>query len=324
MESAYTLALKELERIRNENRRTDEIHHSEVLEKAPEITDIENELMKNGTGLLKCVLNKGENFETIKQNIKNLQKKKAELLVKNGFPENYLDDTVTCAVCNDTGFKDGKRCVCHKMLIMKYISQNSNLTEYMRTQTFENFNFSLFKQQDIEAPGKNALKIATKLCEKASLYAENFDATGENLFIMGNSGTGKTFLSSCIANRALERGKSVYYQSAYKLFEMFENIKFHKASEEDTDEAVKYVYSVDLLIIDDIGTEFITQYTAATFFDIINSRINSKKSTIISTNLAFDDMEEIYGNRVTSRIYGEYTILPTLSEDLRRIIKNTK
>ena len=74
MESAYTLALKELERIRNENRRTDEIHHSEVLEKAPEITDIENELMKNGTGLLKCVLNKGENFETIKQNIKNCNK----------------------------------------------------------------------------------------------------------------------------------------------------------------------------------------------------------------------------------------------------------
>ncbi len=320
MESSYTLALKELENIRNGNHQIDQYRRSEVLVKIPEISDLEAELMKNGTALLKCVLNKGQGFDEIKSNIQSLQKKKSDLLVKNGFPEDYLEETVNCKLCRDTGFKDGKRCSCHKLLIMKYISQNSNLTGYMRKQNFESFDFSLFTNQDSGNDG-NVLKVAKKLCDTALDFAETFDKTGKNLYISGNSGTGKTYLSSCIANRALERGKTVYYQSAYKLFEMFENVKFQKGTEEDNDEAIKYVYDADLLIIDDIGTEFVTQYTAATFFDILNSRINSSKSTIISTNLSFEDIEEIYGTRVTSRIYGEYTLLCTIGEDLRHIIK---
>lgn len=321
MESSYTLALKELEQIRNENAKIDEYHRLEVLKKAPELSEIETEMMKNGTALLKCVLDKCTDFELIKENIKALQKKKIALLKKNGFTEDYLDETVTCKLCNDTGFIQGKRCTCHKMLISKYISKNSNLTEYMMKQKFENFDFSLFEKQ--EPTVDKALKLATVLCKKASDYAETFDTDGKNLFLMGNSGTGKTFLSSCIANRALERGKTVYYQTAYKLFEMFENVKFQKDTDTDYSQIIDYVYNVDLLIIDDIGTEFITQYTAATFFDIINSRINNQKSTIISTNLSFEDLENIYGVRISSRIIGEYTVLCTFGQDLRHL-KNKK
>lgn len=322
MESSYTLALKELEQIRAKNREIDELHRKEVIKKAPEIENIEKELMKCGTRLLKCVLDKSENFEEVKENIQALQKKKYNLLDAAGFSKDYLDDTVTCKLCGDTGFdKDGKRCTCHKMLILKYISKNSNLTECMLTQKFENFDFSLFTNQGPSDSG-TALKIARKLSEKALDYAENFDKTGENLFILGNSGTGKTYLSSCIANRALERGKTVYYQSAYQLFDMFEKVKFQKTDGQDFEETIKYVYNVDLLIIDDLGTEFITQYTSATFFDILNSRINNKKSTIISTNLSMENIDQMYGTRVVSRIYGDYTALMTTGCDLREVKKN--
>ena len=319
MESCYALALKELENIRLENRQKTEERYKEVTAKVPEILSIDSELMKNGTNLLKCVLNKCSNFEQIKENIQTLQKKKHQLLEKNGYKKDYLDDIYTCSVCNDSGFDDtGKRCACHKNLILKYMGKNSNLTPLMKEQTFENFDLSIFKGQSKNVPG-DVLKIMAKVCDKAIDFAENFDKTHESLIIQGSAGTGKTFIASCIANRALERGKSVYYNSAYKLFEMFENAKFHGS--EDDDYAIKYVYDADLLIIDDIGTEFITQYTAATFFDIISSRLNSKKSTIITTNLGFDNLDELYSSRVTSRITGDYTVLITLGEDLRRKTK---
>ena len=318
MESCYTLALRELEEIREENKNILSFRHSEVIEKVPEIEEIETSLMKNGTALLECVLNKRNDFEDIKKNIKALQKRKSELLKKAGFPDDYLDDIYTCTLCNDTGFVNGKRCSCHKMLILKHIRTNSNLTDYMRSQTFENFDFSLFKDQD----GAGILKTMRLLCDKAVKFSETFDKTGENILLLGNAGTGKTFISSCIANRTLERGKSVYYQTAYKLFEMFEDAKFQHIN--DNDEALRYIYNVDLLIIDDIGTEFVTQYTAATLFDIINSRLNEKKSTIISTNLSLNDIEDIYSTRVASRLTGEYTILKTMGSDLRPIIKKLK
>ena len=322
MESCYTLALKELERIRLENRNISVARHKEVEAKIPEISDIEENLMKCGTSLLKCVLNKCTDFENIKTNIKSLQKRKQELLEKNGYPKDYLDDVVSCTTCNDSGFTDdGKRCSCHKTLILKFMGDNSNLTKNMFKQTFESFDLSLFKNQAVSKPG-DVLKVMSKLCEKALKFSNEFDVTGENLLIRGNAGTGKTFLASCIANRALERGKSVYYQSAFKLFEMFENAKFNHNTDEA--EALQYVYDVDLLIIDDIGTEFITQYTAATFFNILNSRINSNKSTIITTNLTLENIDEIYSTRVASRLIGDYTVLLAIGEDLRHLKKQKK
>lgn len=317
MESAYALANRELEQIRIKNREKQELRRNEVLLKAPELSDIESSLMKCGTQLLKCVLNKGKNYEEIKHSIRELQADKIRLLKKNGFAENWLDEIYSCDKCRDTGFVDGKRCSCLKQLILKYISANSNLTEYMRSQCFENFDFSLFANQ-----GENSaqvLRIARIVCDKAASFADSFDKTHENFLILGNAGTGKTFISSCIANRALERGKTVYYQTAFKLFDFFERARFSKSDAEDAEEIVKYVYDVDLLIIDDLGTEFVTQFTSAAFFDIINSRITLGKSTIISSNLSFEGLAEIYSQRITSRFMGDYTIVQTAGNDLRAL-----
>ncbi len=315
MESAYILAGKELERIRVENAEKLNERRKEVLAKTPEIGKIEDQLMKEGSRLLSCVLNRCSDFEDIKKNIQSLQQDKAKTLLDSGFKEDYLDEIFSCTECGDTGFVEGRRCVCLKNLIAKYIGANSNLTEYMRSHTFENFDVSLFARQD-----EKTLKIMQKICNMASDFAENFDTTHENFLIMGNAGTGKTYITSCIANRALERGKTVYYQTAYKLFEFFEEAKFGKENEEPR-EVVKYVYDVDLLIIDDLGTEFATQFTSAAFFDIINSRITAGKSTIISSNLGFEELSNIYSQRITSRFMGDYTIVQTMGKDLRGLIR---
>ena len=318
MESAYALASRELENIRMENQAEQARRHSEICAKIPKFSEVEAELMKNGTRLLGCILNKNESFEDVKSSIKALQQKKAELLVANGFSEDFADDIYSCEICRDTGFVEGKRCVCLKNLIKKHIGANSNLTEFMRGQTFEKFDMSLFANQG-EGTDK-VLKIMQIVCDTAYSFAENFDKNHENLLIMGNAGTGKTFVSSCIANHALERGKSVYYQTAFKLFQLFEDAKFGKGDESEAAEIVRYVYDVDLLIIDDLGTEFLTQYTTAALFDIINSRITSGKSTVISTNLAFEELSNMYSQRMTSRFRGEYKIIQTLGKDIREII----
>ncbi len=316
MESAYILANRELEEIRSKNRELQSVRHAEVLLKAPRITEIEGELMKQGSRLLGSVLNKAEDFDDIKSKIQSLQKQKAKLLSDIDFPEDYLDDIYSCKECRDTGFVEGRRCACLKTLIAKHIGANANLTESMRGQTFESFDMSLFANQGEES--SKTLKVMQIICDKALEFAESFDKTGDNFLIMGNAGTGKTFISSCIANRALERGKTVYYQTAFRLFEFFENAKFNKG-DEDAAETVKYVYDVDLLIIDDLGTEFQTQFTSAALFDIINSRIISGKSTIISSNLGFEELSNLYSQRVVSRFMGDYKIFQTLGKDLRTI-----
>ncbi|MDO5479569.1 MAG: ATP-binding protein, partial [Clostridia bacterium] len=137
-------------------------------------------------------------------------------------------------------------------------------------------------------------------------------------------GTGKTYVSSCIANRALERGFTVYYQSAFKLLDMLEKLKFGRYEDEEraqAEYAEKYIYDVDLLIIDDVGTEFVTAYSSAALFDIINSRIVDKKSTIISSNLGPVKMTEVYGTRLASRITGSFDVVNFIGKDLRRIKK---
>ncbi len=322
MESAYTLANRELTEIREQNRAEQRRRTDEIIGLAPEYLEIERELARGGTALLRCVLNKTADISKIRAHIEKMQKKKADLLQRLGKPADYLDDLFHCELCRDTGFdEEGHRCSCLKNLILKYVSANANLTPYMKEQTFENFDYFLFSSQPNDR-GRNPLKYMQAAHNRALRFAETFDETHENLLLIGNAGTGKTFLSSCIANYALKRQKTVYYQTAFKLFECFENVKFGKLNAEDAEQAdtiIRYVYDTDLLIIDDLGTEFVTQYTAATLFDIVNTRMLQNKSTIISTNLSLQGLEDTYSARFTSRITGAYQVLSFIGKDLRRI-----
>lgn len=323
MQSANSLALQELNKIRNEHKFEQSEHIEEVRTLAPEYSEIEIALLGAGKNLLKSVLNGGNNFDSIKEFIQRKQADKLRILKHLSLPADYLEEKVNCENCSDTGFDDnGLKCVCLKQLTEKYIVVNSNLTDNMKSQTFDNFNFSLFSAVP-DSSGKAPLDIINSAYKISMSFANNFDKIPpQNILLRGNAGTGKTYLSSCIGNAVLERGKTVYYQTAYKLCELLENIKFGKYSTpEDMNSArstVKYINDVDLLIIDDLGTEFATQFTSAALFDLLNTRLIKSKSTIISTNLDFTTMENMYSTRFTSRIIGEYLILILIGKDLRK------
>ena len=320
MESAYTFANRKLVKIREDNAIEQERRLYQVRNACPEYRTIEEKLAQGGTALARCVLNGGKDYDKIKEAICKLQDRKKEILKQLDLPEDYLDEIYSCINCRDTGYDEaGRRCSCLRQLVLSSAGDNANLTEYMKEQTFDKVDYSLFAKQPAEN-GRQPLLYMKSAYEKGLRFAETFDSTNSNLLLMGNAGTGKTFLSSCIANYALGRGKTVLYQSAFRLFDMLEKLKFDKL---DSDEAAvvadmsRQIYQTDLLIIDDLGTEFVTSYSAAALFDIINTRQMMKKSTILSTNLNLAGLEQIYSKRFTSRICGEFEIIPFIGQDIR-------
>ena len=320
MQSAQTMALNELKNIRETRSAELERRRAELRGISNEYAAIEDDLQSAGNNLLRSVLNGGKDFDKIKDFIQAKQREKMLVLRNLNLPEDYLDEKYNCANCRDTGFDDeGKKCGCLRELTAKYIVVNSNMSEIMKEQTFENFDLSLFSPVP-GLSGKAELEIAKSAVDKSKRFADEI-GNGGNVLLKGGIGTGKTYLSSCIANRVLDTGKTVYYETAYKLCELLESIRFDKGDPEYLEHAAsikKYAETVDLLIIDDLGTEFQTQFTAAALFDLFNTRLMGKKSTVISTNLSLDELNNNYSSRFMSRIMGEYTIIPTVSRDLRR------
>lgn len=142
MKSAYSLANQEIAEIRNKNKEMQRRREDEVREKAPEFAQVEKQLASGGIALAKCVLDGTNNFESIKAYIEDAQNKKKTILKKLNLPSDYLDEIYSCKKCRDTGFdENGRRCECLKKMISKYVGVNSNLTESMKNQTFESFDF---------------------------------------------------------------------------------------------------------------------------------------------------------------------------------------
>lgn len=322
MENAYSRANRELSELRRKNEDEQKRRENEVRLAAPEFLEVEAKLARCGLALAKSVLSGNSDISEIRKNVEAAQAKKAEILKSLKLPTDYLDDIYSCDKCRDTGFdENGRRCSCLKNLISKYIGINSNLTEVMRAETFDKFDFSLFaKQPDVK--GRSVLTMINSIYKKALDFAETFDKTGANLYLYGPAGTGKTYISSCIANRVLARGFTVCYQSAFRLLDMLEKLKFGRLDADNLSDAeyvAEYIYTVDLLIIDDVGTEFVSAYSSAALFDIINSRIISGKSTVVSSNLNSDKMADLYGARMASRMVGSFEPIPFVGADLRRI-----
>ena len=148
-------------------------------------------------------------------------------------------------------------------------------------------------------------------------FVADFDHpdTFSNLYLYGDTGIGKTFLSNCVAKELLDRGHSVIYFTAFQLFDILSKGVFEK--DEDALAAHQNIFTCDLLIIDDLGTELSNSFTTSQLFLCLNERILRKKSTIISTNLGMNQIADIYSERVLSRISSNYTLLKLFGADIR-------
>ncbi len=295
----------------------------EILYKAcPQIEEIDKEISMVGIKITKAIIGaikeeKEAYIEKIKTISLNLQNERKRLMEENGFSENFFTEVYECKYCKDTGFINNKECTCFKNKLIFKAYNMSNLAEIIKTDNFKTFNYDYYSKEINEENKMSPYENIKIVMAKLNIFVDKFDERFKNFIFYGNSGIGKTFLCSCIAKELLDKGKTVVYMTAFDLFESIKK-KFAKNYEDILKKDYKeFKNDADLLIIDDLGTEFITNFTLTEFFNIINTRILKKKPTIISTNLNPEKLLEQYSARVVSRFYGEYEIIKLFGEDIR-------
>lgn len=256
--------------------------------------------------------------------IKKLEQRKRELLSEHGYPADYLAHKYDCPDCRDTGYAGGQKCGCHKKLISELIYREAGLPASLTKENFATFRMDIFDDRELipQLLEQNGLRMTQriymqKVNAQAKRFTEAFREKHGNLLLMGSAGTGKTFLSNCIAKELIEQCRPVIYVSAGTFFDRLEREKFGRLGEEETGLSEKSVSDCELLIIDDLGTELTTSFTLSKLFSIINNRLQPNKSTIISTNLTLNDLSRVYGDRVVSRIMQSFTVIPFYGKDLR-------
>ncbi len=298
----------------------------ELYDKFPELEQIDNEINILSINQIKNVLTSQDKSQVddLKGKISNLKDKREKILKEHNINSKDFEPVFDCKKCNDTGYIKSSNgntlCNCIKQELYNIEYNNSNIYD-LKNQTFKNFKLDCYSDvADKEkygqklSPRENIISIK-KICDK---FIENFDDPTEgNLLFCGNTGLGKTFLSSCIANEMIAKGKTVLYQTAPIMLDSIIDYKFGKSS----NNICNSIYNVDLLIIDDLGTEAKNTLKVTELFNIINTRLlnqdNKITKTIISTNLSLQDLYEVYEERIVSRIIGNYNSCYFYGDDIR-------
>ncbi len=298
-----------------ENRRTRAIAEADsraeqLREISKEIDAVDKELSGTGLLLFKTAC-EGGSIEPIKEKNRLLRERRASIIKKLGYPEDYTDVKYTCPVCSDTGYTpDDRVCACFKEALVKQTILSSGIGDLINKQSFETFDLEKYSyDNEIYELMKDNLK-------KAKQFVSEFKRKKTNLFMLGNTGTGKTHLSTSIAREIINLGYDVVYDSATNIISDFEDDKFGRGNDSKEKKSAKYL-ECDLLIIDDLGTEFTTQFSISCIYNLINTRINRGVSTIVSTNLDADALREKYDDRIFSRLIGAGKSLLFRGRDLR-------
>ncbi len=298
------------------------IRKDEIYSRIPRIAEIENRLTATGMLLLSRVADSEMSAEEFVARImaenRELNEEKLRLLAEGGYSVDYLNPPFVCPLCSDTGYNgENKLCSCLKTELTKRALKEANLTEHMAGQTFENFSLSYYSNEVSPSVGLSARENASIILRECRRFADEFGTARTNLLFYGTSGLGKTFLSSAIAKELIQKGVDVLYISSNNLFTMLENIHFGRGDERSSYIAEKAL-NADLLILDDLGAEFITQFTTSELFRIVNHRLLTGKKMIFSTNLNLSELTSTYSERIVSRIIGEFRTLRFFGEDIRK------
>ena len=314
--SDYEKATAELEKRRLNAQQAQKKRHDEAAAKCPALLSAEREMAAAGLAVIKA-LGMGDDAEKYVSQLRNAnleaQRKRAQLLKENGYPADYLEIKYTCPVCEDKGFVNGKMCMCQKK-ILRSLAYNRLCSKFPLDKcTFNNFDLKYYPDNGDDITPYQRMETVLDFCKN---YADDFSHNSPSLLMYGETGLGKTHLSLAIAGTVIKNGGGVIYASAQNILNKLEDEKFGRSENENT---LNSLIECDLLILDDLGAEFSTQFTVSAIYNIVNSRLLGGKPTIISTNLSMKQLETVYTKRTASRILSEYTLLRFDGSDIRQL-----
>jgi len=302
----YDAVMRDYDRKQYRNYRQQCTRQDEIYQKIPRIREIEE-------GISACSLEHAQRIfdaepgalPALREKLSALRREKEFLLEKEGYPADYLEMHYTCPDCQDTGYVGRKKCRCFRNAEIQLLYSSSQLQDILLEENFSTLSYEVYDENQ-----RAAMPAVIRTCQN---FTDTFDQDFRNLLFYGPVGTGKTFLSNCIAKELLDSGHSVIYFTAFQFFERFSS----------SVEAVEFIHrheallDSDLLILDDIGTEMANTFTVSKLFQILNERALRRKSTIISTNLSPKDFRDIYSERLFSRITSSYTLVKFTGSDIR-------
>lgn len=298
-----------------EHQSANHLRREALIKKAPRLGELDNQIRTRFLAALQQMT--PEAMKQAEQDIHALQTEQKALLSQLGASAGIYEGAPLCLYCKDSGLcPDG---ICRCVMERYRLLQNRELSSllHLEHQNFDTFNPDLYSEQIDPGWGGSPREQIELIYEVCVNFSRRFGHRSDNLIFSGPPGTGKTFLSSCVAGAVSERGFSVVYDTAIHQLQLMEQLHFGRGVEE-TESAVCRMLQCDLLIMDDLGTEFLSPFAHSALMDIINSRLMEHKTMLVSTNLTDYELRERYKGALASRLEGEFIWLSFYGDDLRK------
>lgn len=313
--SQYESIIKDYEAARDDNRRRLEARRESVLERIPEYGDLEASISSLSVSAARETLSGDEGaLDRLHASLGEVRRRLRELLASAGFPPDYLDPAYTCPLCRDTGYVpaengEKQKCACFRRKEISLLYAQSNVQDVIARENFSTLSYDHYQGEDLQR-----FQAAVAISRK---FVESFKEDYQNILFYGTVGTGKSFLSGCIARELLNQGLSVIYFSAAGLFDTLAQYSFDYREKENLQDFCEDLYGCDLLIIDDLGTEVTNSFVTSQFFSCLNERNLRRKAMIISTNLSLEEIRNRYSDRIFSRVTSGFSLCKLTGPDIR-------
>ena len=296
-------------------------HLMQAYEKLPQLRQIDRQLQQTMAEAARTVFSQNVDVQKTMEEAQavslQLQRQREALIAEN-LEEGFLDESPICERCGGNGYVGSSMCECLAELCRQEQKKELSLLSGGK-ETFSQFRLDYYSDQYDGKYGASPRAIMERNFKVCRSYATTFARSSGNLLFVGGTGLGKTFLSACIARAVADRGCSVVYETANRLFSTLEQAKF-TVSEEAKREAGKYM-ACDLLIIDDLGTEMPGQFVTSALYNLVNDRLMANLPMVVSTNLNIDELARRYSPQIASRLEGNFTRLTFVGNDIR-VMKN--
>lgn len=311
----YESIIRDYENIRDANRHTLESRKAEVYQAVPEYRELEDSISTLSVSAAKAMLAGDDNArDRLHDSLLHIRQRQQALLTSAGLPVDYLKPIYRCPACEDTGYITDEnnlkqKCSCFRQREISILYSQSNIQDMISRENFSTLSSEYYQGEDLRR-----FESAVDLCRN---FIKNFNQDYHNILFYGTVGTGKSFLSGCIAKELVDKGYSVIYFSSSGLFDMLARYSFDYKEKEALQDFCEDIYGCDLLIIDDLGTEITNTFVSSQLFSCLNERGLRKKAMIISTNLSLEELRDRYSDRIFSRITSSFSLCKLTGQDIR-------